>query len=316
MRAGTAGASRTCLDPWERSQRSRGESRERWRTGGRRIHTLLLPSLKQGAEAAEGARVFTIINYCKTTIWPGITPGNSFNGGGFPLKPGESVVFTAPVGWSGRIWGRTGCDFDRDGNGSCQTGACGSVLKCSASGQTPATLAEFTLAPLDFYDVSLVDGFNLPITVTPVNGQGGNCSSAGCDGDLRDNCPSELAVKFDGKTVACRSACDVFNTDQYCCRGVFGNSVICQPTYYSKIFKQACPGAYSYAYDDPTSIFTCVGGDYIVSFCTKSRKQRVCTYHINKLICSGSPGRGASSTGKWLAVLLLGLASMWSSSWL
>ncbi|CAL9173201.1 unnamed protein product, partial [Musa hybrid cultivar] len=222
-----------------------------------------------GAEAAEGARVFTIINYCKTTIWPGITPGNSFNGGGFPLKPGESVVFTAPVGWSGRIWGRTGCDFDRDGNGSCQTGACGSVLKCSASGQTPATLAEFTLAPLDFYDVSLVDGFNLPITVTPVNGQGGNCSSAGCDGDLRDNCPSELAVKFDGKTVACRSACDVFNTDQYCCRGVFGNSVICQPTYYSKIFKQACPGAYSYAYDDPTSIFTCVGGDYIVSFCSK-----------------------------------------------
>ncbi|CAL9090629.1 unnamed protein product [Musa acuminata var. zebrina] len=132
-----------------------------------------------GAEAAEGARVFTIINYCKTTIWPGITLENSFNGGGFPLKPGESVVFTAPVGWEGRIWGRTGCDFDRNGNGSCQTGTCGSVLKCSASGQTPATLVEFTLGPLDFYDVSLVDGFNLPLTVTPVNRQGGHCSSAG-----------------------------------------------------------------------------------------------------------------------------------------
>ncbi|XP_064979828.1 pathogenesis-related thaumatin-like protein 3.5 [Musa acuminata AAA Group] len=132
-----------------------------------------------GAEAAEGARVFTVINYCKTTIWPGITLENSFNGGGFPLKPGESVVFTAPVGWVGRIWRRTGCDFDRNGNGSCQTGTCGSVLKCSASGQTPTTLVEFTLAPLDFYDVSLVDGFNLPLTVTPVNGQGGHCSSAG-----------------------------------------------------------------------------------------------------------------------------------------
>ncbi|CAL9173205.1 unnamed protein product [Musa hybrid cultivar] len=178
MRAGTAGASRTCLDPWERSQRSRGESRERWR---KKIHNgnYLIPPCHQRAEAAEGARVFTVINYCKTTIWPGITLENSFNGGGFPLKPGESVVFTAPVGWVGRIWRRTGCDFDRNGNGSCQTGTCGSVLKCSASGQTPTTLVEFTLAPLDFYDVSLVDGFNLPLTVTPVNGQGGHCSSAG-----------------------------------------------------------------------------------------------------------------------------------------
>ncbi|WOL12297.1 pathogenesis-related protein 5-like isoform X2 [Canna indica] len=270
-----------------------------------------------GGRASEGARVFTIVNYCKTTIWPGITPGDSFDGGGFALKPGESAVFTAPVGWIGRIWGRTGCDFDSDGSGSCQTGACGSALKCGASGQTPATLAEFTLAPLDFYDVSLVDGFNLPVTLTPVNARGGNCSAAGCDGDLRENCPSDLAIKVDGETVACRSACDVFNTDEYCCRGAFGNPDTCRPTYYSEIFKQACPGAYSYAYDDPTSIFTCTDADYIVSFCSnfKSKKQkvqRVCTYHINKLVCSASPGR-ASSIWKWLVVLLLCFTSLWSS---
>lgn len=215
----------------------------------------------------ESARVFTIVNDCKETIWPAITPGEHFDNGGFPLKSGQSIVFNAPVGWSGRIWGRSGCKFDKSGNGSCLTGACGTALKCSASGAPPATLAEFTLSTIDFYDVSLVDGFNLPMSVKPINGKG-NCSVAGCDGDLRLNCPSELSVKSKGKTVACRSACDVFNTDEYCCRGVYGNPIVCQPTYYSKKFKDACPTAYSYAYDDPTSIFTCAGTDYVITFCS------------------------------------------------
>lgn len=220
-----------------------------------------------GPELSGAARVFTIINNCKETVWPGVTPGENFNGGGFVLKPKQSMVFTAPVGWSGRIWGRTGCNFNNDGVGPCQTGDCGNTLKCSASGKTPASLAEFTLANLDFYDVSLVDGFNLPITVTPINGRG-NCSVAGCDGDLRSTCPAELSVRAKGKTVGCRSACDVFNTDEYCCRGVYGNSAVCQPTYYSKKFKEACPKAYSYAYDDPSSIFTCSGTDYVIAFCS------------------------------------------------
>ncbi|CAM0144880.1 unnamed protein product [Urochloa decumbens] len=236
--------------------------------------------------SAESARVFTIINQCKTVIWPAVTPGESFGGGGFPLRPGQSMVFTAPVGWSGRIWGRTDCSFDASGNGSCSTGSCGTLLRCGASGAPPASLAEFTLAAVDYYDVSLVDGFNLPMVIKPVNGQG-NCSAAGCDGDLRQTCPSELAVKTNGRTVACRSACDVFDTDQYCCRGQFGNPATCQPTFYSKKFKAACPTAYSYAYDDPTSIFTCSNADYIITFCS-TRKQSACSYHNNRLVCSGS----------------------------
>ncbi|XP_010912035.1 pathogenesis-related thaumatin-like protein 3.5 [Elaeis guineensis] len=277
----------------------------------RRILLTVLLLISSGAKWSEGARVFTLVNECKTTIWPAITPGENFNGGGLALRSGQSVVFTAPVGWSGRIWGRTGCNFDQAGNGSCQTGACGTALKCSASGEPPATLAEFTLAAMDFYDVSLVDGFNLPITVMPVNGKGGNCSAAGCNTDLRNSCPTELAVMADGKTVACRSACDVFDTDQYCCRGVYGNPVTCQPTYYSKKFKQACPTAYSYAYDDPTSIFTCLEGDYIITFCAIGRKQTVCTYHNHRLVCSGSSG-SASLIYKWLVLMLLCMVSLWS----
>ncbi|KAF0895586.1 hypothetical protein E2562_013898 [Oryza meyeriana var. granulata] len=261
-----------------------------------------------GVRGVESLRVFTIINQCKTMVWPAITPGESFGGGGFALRPGQSMVFTAPEGWSGRIWGRTECDFDQGGNGSCATGSCGSALQCGGSGATPATLAEFTLATKDFYDVSLVDGFNLPMVVRPLNGQG-NCSAAGCDGDLRDNCPSELAVKVKGRTVACRSACDVFDTDQYCCRGMYGNPSTCQPTFYSKKFKAACPTAYSYAYDDPTSIFTCSNADYTITFCS-NRNRSVCTYHNNRLVCSASSARSWPTMPTTIIVSALLFASL------
>ncbi|XP_022765913.1 thaumatin-like protein [Durio zibethinus] len=260
-----------------------------------------------GPKLHECARTFTIINNCRETIWPAIIPGDNFNGGGFELKSHQSVVFQAPVGWSGRIWGRTGCKFDKKGSGSCQTADCGNTLKCKASGKTPASLAEFTLAAIDFYDVSLVDGFNLPMAVTPINGRG-NCSTAGCDSDLRETCPSELAVKASGKVVACRSACDVFNTDEYCCKGTYANSVVCQPTYYSKKFKSACPAAYTYAYDDPTSLFNCVGTDYVVTFCS-TRNQPVCTYHDRKLVCTNKAIGLNPLIGRWwpamLALLLM-----------
>ncbi|KAL0808045.1 hypothetical protein Bca101_100537 [Brassica carinata] len=203
---------------------------------------------------SESARVFTIVNSCDQTIWPAITPGENFSGGGFKLKPGHSIVFKAPVDWSGRIWGRTGCKFDKTGTGSCETGSCGSNLKCSTSGKQPASLAEFTLSSVDFYDVSLVDGFNLPMTVNPVNGTG-NCTVAGCVADLTLRCPAELAVKSKGRVIS-----------------FYGNPSTCRPTHYSKIFKKACPTAYSYAYDDPTSIFTCSGSDYVISFCSYRKK--------------------------------------------
>ncbi|MQM17007.1 hypothetical protein Taro_049970 [Colocasia esculenta] len=265
-----------------------------------------------GARPAGSLRVFTIVNYCKTTVWAAITPGDNFGGGGFPLKKGESVVLTAPFGWSGRIWPRTGCNFDESGNGSCQTGSCGTSLKCSGSGLPPASLAEFTLAAVDFYDVSLVDGFNVPVVVKPINGNG-NCSTAGCDEDVLPHCPTELQLTAGKTVVGCRSACDVFDTDEYCCRGVYGNPSTCKPTSYSRTFKSACPAAYSYAYDDPSSIFTCSGADYIVTFCS-NRKQNVCSYKDGSLVCSGSGRPSRLLSGRWplaLQVVLFFSAMAW-----
>ncbi|KAI3424679.1 uncharacterized protein J3R85_010435 [Psidium guajava] len=269
------------------------------------LKVLLVLAVAATEVAPEETRKFTVQNYCKETVWPGITNSESFNGSIFALKPGQSAVYNVSVPWSGRIWGRTGCDFDKNGTGNCQTGGCGTSLNCTGPGSPPVSIAEFTLGGLDYYDVSLVNGFNLPIVIKTVNAKG-NCSNAGCDGDLRSNCPSELAVKSDGKVIACNSACDAFNKDEYCCRGAFGTAETCQPSNYSRAFKSACPDAYSYAKDDRTSLKTCASPDFVVSFCS-SRNGTVCSYHDSTLTCNGSADLRASFHGWWFLVIILPL---------
>lgn len=220
-----------------------------------------------GAEAA----IFTLENRCKNKIWPGILSGSGkplLMDGGLQLRPRHTVNINAPKGWSGRFWGRRFCSFDQSGKGMCVTGDCGGVLKCAgAGGAPPATLAEFTLdSPVDFYDVSLVDGYNMPISIIPVGGSG-SCKPVNCLRDLNKYCPKGLQVKRQGRVVACNSACMALNKPEYCCTGAYGSPQTCKPTSYSRVFKAICPTAYSYAYDDPTSTFTCKGANYLIRFC-------------------------------------------------
>lgn len=225
---------------------------------------------------------FTFINRCDYIVWPGIlssagsTPLDST---GFELPAGGSQSFQAPPGWSGRFWGRTGCTFDPNtGQGSCATGDCGSnQVQCNGAGATPpATLAEFTIgsststSTQDFYDVSLVDGYNLPMAVEAKGGSGA-CGLTGCVSDLNRSCPAELRV---GEGQACKSACEAFGNPEYCCSGAFGSPATCKPSVYSEMFKSACPRSYSYAYDDATSTFTCTGADYTITFCPSSTSQK------------------------------------------
>ncbi|XAR49400.1 hypothetical protein NMG60_11032588 [Bertholletia excelsa] len=266
---------------------------------------LLVVAIAVSVIRSSEATNITITNDCKETIWPGIIANNNNDSGdGFSLKPGQSTIFNPPSGWGGRIWARTGCDFDKYGSGKCQTGGCGTSLKCSGPGDPPFSIAEFSLGgDIDYYDVSLVDGFNLPIVITPVKGKG-NCSAAGCDSDLTTNCPPELAKKDDGKVVACQSACNVFNSDEYCCRGEHSQPNSCLPSNYSRVFKQACPVAYSYARDDPTSVVTCSSTDYVVGFCSSRNNTKQCTYHNKQLVCSGSEGLKAVLQGAWWMLML------------
>ena len=72
----------------------------------------------------------------------------------------------------------------------------------------------------------------------------------------------------DGRVIGCKSACLVFNQPQFCCTGYYSSPETCKPTSYSRFVKGQCNQAYSYAYDDKTSTFTCTGSaDYLVTFC-------------------------------------------------
>lgn len=227
-----------------------------------------------GAEST----TFTFSNNCPYTVWPATLQNanlSPLSQTGFVLpRQAPPVSLNAPIGWGGRFWARTHCSKDSAGKFTCLTGDCGSgeVVCNGAGGAPPTTLVEFTLqgdGGKDFYDVSLVDGFNVPVSVTAQVGSRGACSSTACPADINSGCPPELSVKAsDGSVVGCKSACDAFNTDQFCCRGAYGSAETCPPTNYSEIFKKQCPQAYSYAFDDKSSTFTCIGATgYQITFC-------------------------------------------------
>ncbi|GMH26527.1 hypothetical protein Nepgr_028370 [Nepenthes gracilis] len=215
-----------------------------------------------------------LVNNCNDQIWPaflGSAGKPTPKDGGLNLTSGEEVVIDLPERWSGRIWGRQGCRFDINGKGFCETGDCSGQLHCQGkSGAPPTTVVEMTFgtstSPLHFYDVSLVDGFNLPISMKPVGG-GIGCGVAACEVDLNICCPSALEVKKGNKVVGCKSACLAIQSAKYCCTGEFSNPKTCKPTVFSNLFKAICPKAYSYAFDDSSSLNKCRASRYLVTFC-------------------------------------------------
>jgi len=174
----------------------------------------------------------------------------------FTLKIGKDTIIQIPNKFaSARIWGQWNTKY----NG-------------------PFTLAEMTLSAgwkCDWYNVSLVDGYNLPIIFKPVPGtfppddpaldakygrpSDYTCGQAGCETDLYLTAPASM-LKLD--TVN-----GIIDT----------NGIYCQDNTQCRTLKKtACPKAYSWAFDDPTSLFTCPspelpgyngnGPDYIIYF--------------------------------------------------
>ncbi|RCI08749.1 hypothetical protein L249_4728 [Ophiocordyceps polyrhachis-furcata BCC 54312] len=105
------------------------------------------PPAKRGPPGGSEEKVPLVVsNNCDSTIWPGIATqsGTGPGTGGFELQPGQNRT----------LW----------------TGDCFAKLDYEFSGAPPATLAEFNLAGgvqgmQTFYDLSLVDGYNLPMGI-------------------------------------------------------------------------------------------------------------------------------------------------------
>lgn len=154
----------------------------------------------------------------------------------------------------------------------------------------PLTTVEIKLdadGGLDFYHITLEEGFNVPVSVGPLpatfdRNKPGNalCQTVSCAVNLNRHCPPELAVTK-GQTgsgdlvVGCRSACSALggaSSGHYCCgssestytpenrieKGRRCRSSEWKVDYPQVVFKAHCPQAYSYAYDDSQSTYVCM----------------------------------------------------------
>ncbi|KAF8258611.1 Osmotin thaumatin-like protein [Lactarius quietus] len=227
------------------------------------------------------ARNITVTNHCPFTIWY-INTGNGTAPGqpaGWSAATSSSVSFTVPDNWTtALIWARRDCGFgDNPSPNSCLDGGCpANTLQPVA----PVTIANFALSTNhsvpDLYNVSLVNGYNLPMRIDNDAG----CGVPLCGVDLGPNCPSPLKGPFDstGFPVGCNSACHAQlapdpNNDPNCCTGKYDTAATCTPNnvqYYS-YFKSNCPDTTVYAYDqDKTAYYTCPSAllaNYTVTLC-------------------------------------------------
>ncbi|WP_240529580.1 thaumatin family protein [Streptomyces mangrovisoli] len=213
-----------------------------------------------------GKRLITVVNRTRQTVWAVVTDTPVYPAGR-ALAPGRSMSVTVANDWGGRVWGRTGCATTAAGH--CASGDCTSV--CDGP-NPPTTLGEFTFdayAGMDFYDVSMVDGANLPMwinvshttTTDPVSSSGcyrGTCTTA-------IDCPEAMRALDGGREIGCKPPCAAFGGDTYCCRGAWAGRTNCLPAKwpvdYTQVFKRAAPYAYSYAFDDAATM-SCKGACY------------------------------------------------------
>ncbi|KAI8071696.1 thaumatin [Gongronella butleri] len=192
-----------------------------------------------------------------------MTNGQAF-GTDSTLAKGQNKTYSQASNWSGRFFGREYCQGT-----NCTT----------AGAAAPASLAEFTFGGYggnDFYDVSFVDGYNIPMEISPFGATNGtatqgkyNCGSPACA--TLPSCPDNFKTyDSQGHYIGCQSACSNQQTDAYCCTGANNTPQTCSRNSYAQQVKNVCPDVYTYAYDDPTSTFSCKAQGYDVIFCPKT----------------------------------------------
>ena len=175
-----------------------------------------------------------VANWCTDDVYPGLLTqgGSGPSTTGFHLSPGSNQSLYVSSNWQGRVWGRTNCSFSSNGQGqgnngqACSTGDCGGALSCQIAGASPATLAEFTLEGGEsqtYYDISLVDGYNLPLAIVMLpngNSQLENMSQSetnpSCVASVGDIAPQDFNPYSGGQQFLGTSSSDplAFSTSQ------------------------------------------------------------------------------------------------------
>ncbi|KAF8263065.1 thaumatin-like protein [Lactarius quietus] len=238
------------------------------------------------------ARTFSVANNCPYTIWPALLTYSSTipkQPAGWLAPPSSNLSFTVPDDWMGQIWGRRDCNFTTDpGPDSCLDGGCPGGLLCTGPGQSPVTTAQFILSndillQSDYYAISLVNGFNLPMRID--NDASSGCGVPECSVDLGANCPIQLQEPYkpSGYSSGCNSACAAGlapdpDNDPNCCTGKYDSFQACVPSgvqFYS-YFKDNCPYTYVYTFDMVYSnpLYTCYSedqADYAITFCSQMK---------------------------------------------
>ncbi|CAO1940510.1 unnamed protein product [Urochloa humidicola] len=182
----------------------------------------------------------TLHNLCPFPVWPQVTanagvPSVPTDANGDPAgrldSNGSGLVTLAfpPGPWSGRVVARTGCAPFDDGDGEDDSVMVG---RCATGDAPPVTVAQLSVGGTGgraAYSVSLVDGFNVAVVVTPHGfAEGRRCPTLGCAVDLAVECPvgargarggcsSQAAAWFKARCPDTRTnATDVEATPQDC----------------------------------------------------------------------------------------------------
>ncbi|KAI4176609.1 MAG: hypothetical protein LQ343_000900 [Gyalolechia ehrenbergii] len=254
-------------------------------------------------------RPLVIRNQCRETIYPGIgtQAGTGPSTQGFQLTSGQSRDLTVSADWQGRVWGRTNCSFNAAGTApassgtgvACGTGDCGGTVNCRGTGVIPVTLAEFTLSSSSgqtFYDISLVDGYNIPLGIIAINSDvPPNLTNPMCIGTASLLAAANSAI---GREFGSNASYQIpleestsWNDVQGWCPwdlqldppkkpgdGVYPypDDNIKRPYFNPTQSKRVCPDAYSFAFDDQTSTFIIPSGPgFEVVFCPPGRSSTI-----------------------------------------
>ncbi|KAI7881567.1 Osmotin, thaumatin-like protein [Lichtheimia hyalospora FSU 10163] len=202
-----------------------------------------------------------VMNQCNHDLQVGYQTNGEAYGQVMSVGEGDSTELPIEDGWAGRVWARKSCD----------------VHDCTLAGAAnPASLAEFKMdgaEDIDYYDVSFVDGYNLPIRIEPVdmpNDQATDerhCQPTFCN--QIPVCPHDLAFYHDdtNELAGCQSACSRYKEDAYCCTGDHNTPDTCTSNHFARVVKKACPDVYTYPFDDALSVYGCQAASYKVTFC-------------------------------------------------